>query len=367
MEKKIAVLGGGAGGHAMAADLTLKGMEVRWCEAPEFAEKFKVALEHQEIELDDLRDPENRQKVVKIYKVTTSFEDAMKNADYIMIAIPALGHRLFFTSMIPYLEDGQAVVIYPGNFGALLLANMLRGKGMAKDVVLAETSTMPYGCRVMAPGKVHISVDAQKMCIASFPAKNSNKIFNDLKLLYPLLEPCDNVMASTLSNPNFPVHPLGSVINVGAIETLKNDFYLYKMGLTPSGLRTVKAVYDEIEKLSKAIGVRVTQYTESTFRDQATIMGAAFDRDLAIEEASGPSSMESRYISEDVPCGLVPTALLAHQFNVPTPIINSIIELASVMNKRDYRKEGTSLEELGIAGLSKDELAKVLQEGWPAT
>ena len=36
MLKKIAVLGGGNGAHAMAADLTLKGLEVNMCEAPQF-------------------------------------------------------------------------------------------------------------------------------------------------------------------------------------------------------------------------------------------------------------------------------------------------------------------------------------------
>ncbi|GAH82382.1 unnamed protein product, partial [marine sediment metagenome] len=229
-------------------------------------------------------------------------------------------------------------------------ANMLREKGVTKDVVLAETSTMPYGCRVMAPGKVHISCDAKVICIASFPAKNSNRVFSDLKSLYPLLEPCDNVIASSLSNVNFPVHPLGAVINVGAIETLKNDFYLYKMGLTPSGLRAVKAAYDEIRRIGEAMGIKLIEYPEPTFVDQATIMGAAFDRDLAITEASGPSSMESRYVSEDVPRGLVPTALLANKFNVPAPLLNAIIDLASALNGRDYRKEGTSLEELGVAG-----------------
>jgi glycerol-3-phosphate dehydrogenase len=35
---KIAVLGGGHAGFAHAADLTLKGFEVRLCEVPELAE-----------------------------------------------------------------------------------------------------------------------------------------------------------------------------------------------------------------------------------------------------------------------------------------------------------------------------------------
>jgi opine dehydrogenase len=55
MLKKIAVLGGGNGAHAMAADLTLKGLEVNMCEAPEFKEGFGVTLERQEISLIDAR------------------------------------------------------------------------------------------------------------------------------------------------------------------------------------------------------------------------------------------------------------------------------------------------------------------------
>ncbi|GAH83172.1 unnamed protein product, partial [marine sediment metagenome] len=43
---------------------------------------------------------------------------------------------------------------------------------------------------------------------------------------------------------------------------------------------------------------------------------------------------------------------------------DAIIELASVINQTNYMEEGMSLEELGIAGLSKEELAKALQEGF---
>lgn len=74
--------------------------------------------------------------------------------------------------------------------------------------------------------------------------------------------------------------------------------------------------------------------------------------------------MKSRYITEDVPYGLVPIAKLARKFNVATPIIDSVIELASVINHTDYMEKGVSLEELRIADLNREELAKVLQEGF---
>ena len=53
LAKKIAVLGGGNGAYAMAADLTLKGFEVNMCEASEFEDSFSPTLERQEISLID--------------------------------------------------------------------------------------------------------------------------------------------------------------------------------------------------------------------------------------------------------------------------------------------------------------------------
>ena len=51
--KKVAILGGGNGAHAMAADLTLKGLEVTICEAPDFEEAFRATLERQSIQMVD--------------------------------------------------------------------------------------------------------------------------------------------------------------------------------------------------------------------------------------------------------------------------------------------------------------------------
>jgi hypothetical protein len=59
----------------------------------------------------------------------------------------------------------------------------------------------------------------------------------------------------------------------------------------------------------------------------------------------------------------VTTAEIARTFHVETPVINAIIELTSVVNETDYRREGRSLEVLGIAGLDKEKLLSLLQEG----
>ena len=91
---------------------------------------------------------------------------------------------------------------------------------------------------------------------------------------------------------------------------------------------------------------------------------APLDKEDTAANITGPSSMNGRYVTEDVPYGLVPAAQLARKFDVDIPIIDAAIKLASVINQADYYKEGRSLEELGIADLSKEELAEILQEGF---
>ena len=364
MPRKIAVLGGGNGAHAMAADLTLKGLEVNMCEAPEFKESFSTTLERQEICLIDAWGEE---RIVKLGMVTMDFEQAIKGVDYIMMAIPATGHKHFFSSIMPYLEDSQTIVVWPGNFSALLFSNMLRERGIKKDITLVEGHTLPWGCRLEAPARIKIFVEAWKLLLATLPARNTDRVINDLKDIYPVVAG-ENVLATSLNNLNPIVHPVGAVLNAGWIDTLGDEFYFYKHGTTLSVARAIKAVYEEVARVANAVGIKMLEYHEESFWSKSTIMSvyfkAPFDMEGTVSNISGPSSMESRYITEDIPYGLVPMAQLSHKFNVDIPIIDATIKLASVVNRADYYKEGRSLEELGIADLSKDELAEILQEGF---
>jgi opine dehydrogenase len=362
--KRIAVLGGGNGAHAMAADLVLKGYEVNMCEAPEFKENISTTLERQAI---DLIDAWGEKHTVKLNMVTTNFAEALNGVSYIMMAVPAIGTKSFFNSILPYLEDGQTIIKWSGNFSALLFANMLKEKGIKKDITLAEGHTLPWGCRLVVPGTVQIMVWVIRLLLATLPAKNIDRVIDDVKHMYPVVAG-ENVLATSLNNLNPIVHPVGTVMNAGWVDTIGKDFYFYRDGNTLSISRGIKGVFEEVSRLANAIGVTMIEYPEEDFWKKSAIMSTYtrvfFDKEGAVAKISGPSSVKSRYITEDVPYGLVPIAKLARKFNVATPLIDSVIQFASVINQTDYHEEGMSLEELGIATLSKKELAKVLQEGF---
>ena len=131
--KRIAVLGGGSGAHAMAADLTMKGHVVNMCELPDFEENIKVPLEKQAITLIDAW---GQRYDVKINKVTTDFKEALEDVEYIMMPIPAIGCKSFFSAVIPHLKDGQTIV----KWSAFLPSPLQR---CSKTKASRRTSTLP--------------------------------------------------------------------------------------------------------------------------------------------------------------------------------------------------------------------------------
>ncbi len=361
--KKIAVLGGGNGAHAMAADLAQKGYEVNMCEAPEFKESISTTLSRQAIELIDVWDEKD---IVKLNMVTTNVKEALKGVSYIMICVPAIGTKHFFNLITPYLEDGQTIIKWAANFSALTFAKILKEKGIKKDITIAEAHTLPWGCRLLEPGKIKLMVWMSQLLLATFPANNLDRVIDEVKKMYPVVAG-ENVMATSLNNLNPIVHPVGTVMNAGWIDTLGKDFGFYREGTTMSIARGIKRAFEEVSMVADAVGVAMLKYPEEDFFKKSTIMSsysrAPFDKEGASAKISGPSSVKSRYITEDVPYGLVPIAKLGHKFNVSTPFIDAVIEFSSVINETNYMEQGMSLEELGIASLDKKELNRFLQEG----
>jgi opine dehydrogenase len=361
--KTIAVLGGGNGGHAMAADLAMKGYHVRIWEHADYKEAFAPTLERQSIHLIDAWGIPHD---VKVARATLDIREAISGAGFLMITAPAEAAVKFFEMAQPHLENGQAVVKWSGNFSALLFARRMKDAGVRRDVILAEAHTLPWGCRMNAPGSVQIMVWVTRLFLATFPSGRLGEIIGDVAAMYPVV-PAENVLATSLNNLNPTVHPVGTVMNAGWIDTAGKDFFFYRDGNTLSISRGIKAVYGEVAALAQAVGVSMAEYPEDDFWKKSAIMStnarAAFDKEGMVAKISGPSSVRSRYITEDLPQGLVPMAKLARQFGVPTPVIDAVIALGSVINQTDYLKEGLSLQDLGLSGLNKQELARYLNQG----
>lgn len=361
MMEVVAVLGAGSGGCATAADLSLRGYKVNlWNRT---YNRIAPILKSGGIELTGRV---KEQGFAKLNKIAWGdhIKEAIQDAAIIIVTVPAFGHKDVAARCAPYLRDGQIIVLNPGYLGSLEFAKTLRGMGVKKDIKIAETSTLTYACRKLDLSKVDVIIATKFFLFSTFPGKNVKEVIGIFKRLYPSAIQAINVLEACLNNPNPIVHPVGMLLNIGRIEHSEH-FYFYKEGVTPSVAKIIQAIDEERLALCKALGFRQISTKERLIRggyaEEGTIQEMYNKSVLGCIKS--PSSMQSRYITEDVPYGLVPWASLGNMLNVPTPTIESIIKLASVINNVNYYKEGRTVEKLGISGLSAEGLNRFLAEG----
>ena len=384
LEKPVALLGGGACAQTFAAELSLAGYEVRLYELPELAsETLGEVLKTHEIELTGKQlnfKWFRREGVAKIGLVTTEIAEALKGAGLVIVAIPAKGHKPFFERMIPYLEDGQMISIFPDNFGCLMLRNMMREKGCDADVIIGGWSSMPYGVRIIEPGKVDCILRIRELICDALPSTDGGRFFETLKGLPAFdgtveLKRGDTIIGVDFSNPNPVIHVPGSILNVGAMEvsemegTLgipKGKYSMYKYGMSPAVSRVQFGFYQEERKIADAMGIKMAEYREDQFFWKGSIMGIEYwvpFVDVIMPPIAGPDSVEHRYFTEDIPVGTVVRYRLAKEFDVDVPVIEALIRLGSVVCNRDFLKEGISLGELGIEDLDKEQIMRYVRQG----
>jgi len=78
---------------------------------------------------------------------------------------------------------------------------------------------------------------------------------------------------------------------------------------------------------------------------------------------NAPSTLNHRYIFEDVPMSMVPMASLGQAYGVSVRAMDSIIRLACIVHRTDYWRRGRTLDKLGVAQLSVGELTRYVNEG----
>lgn len=394
-DKPIAVLGAGAVAKASAADCALAGAKVRICDMPPFAEKTLFGIKEKGIKFygDQLNlYGFERSGWAKMDKVTTDVAEAVEGAGIVIIATPAAGHKPFFEKLIPALEDGMVIHIFPDNYGTLLLRKMMREAGCTKKVIVGGWSSAPYGCRVDVKGgvilpRVRAYYRAINLRGAALPMTDQEAFLESAKYMGNMdavtkgdgAVSGKTVMDTGFSNVNPVLHCPGTILGVGTMENWgviygedKYQFSIYSHAYCPSIAEVQYAFYKEQCRLAEAMGVGIQDFEKEQFFHRESILGAEymgpdyripFDQQNYIQLGTGPHTIHNRYITEDIPVGCHVYHELGKKYGVKTPVIDSMINLASAMLNVDFYEKGYTLDYLGIGHMDKEQLLRYLNEG----
>ena len=356
--KTIAILGDGNGAHMMAADLTMKGHRVNMFVYEERDEVERL-MRTGTIEVTGTVSGK-----VKLNKVTTDIDEAIRDARYICVVTPAFVHDYYAHLLKDRVRKDQIIVTFPGAFAALQYRKVF---GDTADCpVMADVNNLPYDTRLSGPAKV-TCFGRNAVNIAFFPASAGNRLIDEMREdLFPFEKVYNNVLESGLSIVNPAWHTGPCLLSVSEIERPTSNFFVYEHGWTPSACKLNIVLDNERKAVGKALGWHLRPMEDfSGMPDGFTWqqLYAAGHGAISLTPICGPNSIFDRYLTEDCPYGLVPWAAIGEMLGVPMPMTNSCIDIYNVIHETDWRREGLTAEKMGITGLDKDQLVEYVTTG----
>lgn len=349
----ITIVGAGHGGTTVAADLKSKGHHITLLKTSE-----KLHLDHYEYLLRHngnvtIQHDEKTSDVVQLDLLTRDYSIAFNKADLVILYVQTNFHEDVIQKMAPYLHNGQMILCEPGYLSTAYFIKHTSDKRLT--VIEAESS--PIDCRIESPGHVRVLFKNVRNPIGVYPKARSDEILRDLAPLGYRFTRLGSVIEAAIHNPNLIVHTVGAVMSIPRIEYSKGEYWMYREVFTPHVWNIVKSLDGEKMEVLEKLGFERLPYVEACkFRNAEDLSrdGTEVFFDYAQNSSpKGPTTPDTRYVTEDVPEGLVLLESLGKVLGVPTPTCAGLINIASAALSRDFRREGRSVERLGYDRLQK--------------
>jgi opine dehydrogenase len=328
-------------------------------ELPQFAENIAAVQALGGIQLTGQAPMGGAPGFARLELATTSIPEAVEGAELVMVVVPAYGHEAFMRELLPCVREGQVVVFHSGYFAAPIFARMLAEAGR-RDVLFGETTSLIYLARLQGAGRVWIKAAKRRMPFSALPASRTEEALNRIRLAYPQFVPARNVFDTSLNEAGVLVHPVTTLLNLSRIEQngpYRSSYY----DLTPGMGRVMDAVDAERQALQARLGLDPVSLP-SMIKDFFGVSGAnCYESIRACPNYStqtSPDSLQHRYISEDIPFGLVPVVSLGEQLGIDMSSTRAVIQLAGAATGSDFWKAGRTAELMGFAGMSADEMTR---------
>jgi opine dehydrogenase len=299
-------------------------------------------------------------------RIACSCADAIANADAVMVALPGYGHKSVLDAAGAHLREGQPVIISShASFGALYLSRLLAARGVHAPII-AWGTTLTTG-RQPSLTEVNVATVRQKVDLATVPDGAIDAghalctaLFGDRFVKR------DGLLAIALSNLN-PQNHLGiALLNLTRME--RGEEWSQGENITPTVGRLIEALDEERLAIAKVFGLSVRTVREHFSLSFHVPMASVSEMNQEMHRqgrgGAGPATVNSRYVLEDVPFGLLPTILLGRLAGSPATLHESGVALFSAAYGRDFTQDNDLLPELGLERLSVAELQRLMRSGY---
>lgn len=343
---KVSILGAGNVGVAIAADLSIKGHSVTLIKTSRSKSNSfgELVINGGCVSLKE----NSVYTHTRIEKISEDLSD-VKDAEVVFVTIQSTYHEELFKKIYTYLNGEQIVVCICSYMSSFYMAKY------CKSMPTMVETTGPYleGRVEMNDwkGKVVFRVGCRlsRSPLSVYQGWRKEKCMKKLHELYKGFSDDYSVVESALLNPNLVLHTVGSVMSLPRIEFSNGDFCMYREAYCRKNNTTFNVMLklDEEKKsvLRKLHCSPVDIFVAGGFLGNPTESFYSYSE--SSDRAKSPTSVHSRYITEDVSQGLVLLESIAKTVGVNTPITTALIDIASVALGEDFRASGRTIGKLG--------------------
>lgn len=350
LNMKITVLGAGHGGVAMSADMALSGYDVSLAAVKEHSTNIKLLRSTGGIKIEGFTSSGRQPQFASPKVITEDVPAVLKDADIIMLILPAFAQEVYTDLIIRHAKNG-AIVLFPcGGFSALKFYNELKNIGMQDAFIPCETSSLVYTAKITGAGKVLIKAIKDNVYFSAVPIEKSDEALKKLNIIYPQFKKVHSVWQTSFSNPSAVLHTIPTLLNMSRIEQMGPYRYSH-YDITPCVGKVMEAVDEERISVAGKLFPNPPTFLETMCKIYNLNCGGIYEAIKSISAYNiqfSPDGMKHRYVTEDIPYSLVPMATIAKKLDIPTPNMDSVINIACMANGENYWQIGRTAEKLGF-------------------
>lgn len=367
--RQVLVCGGGNGAHcltALSALLPDTTVNVLTLYADEAMRWKNSSDENGGIDLTIYSDGTKNTVKTKPSLITKDPKTAMKDVNIVFLTVPAFAHEQYLKALYPYIQPNTLIVGLPGQAGFEFQCKHILAEKMSTSAVVSFES-LPWACRILEFGR-HVELLGFKETLGASIIKGNktNLPFPPFQRIQTILgkEPkvreIQNYIAVTLMAKSI-VHP---PMMYGKWSTFDGqpltEKPLFYQGIDERQADLLSRVSDEVVNTAKAIEEQRPEmdmkevihifdwykvYYKNQIKDNSSLQmamktNAAYDGLVhpmkKTEDGRFIPDFNYRYVSEDVPYGLVVLKGIAVIAGVQTPVMDEVITWCQKQLNKEY-------------------------------
>ncbi len=297
--------------------------------------------------------------------IADNLERAVRDADVVMMTLPCEAHRTVIETFAPFVRGGQVVIISSHcSLGAIYLAQLLAVRRVGCPIVALGT-TIAYS-RAEGDAGVQIWYLRDRVECATLPTSASSVGLATCEALFgKRFSPLKDVIAASLSNVNGQAHLAMVLANFTRMER-GEKWHPFEYA-TDSVSRLAVALDAERLATAAAYQAPVQSFAEFLHFTYGVPLSPVADMFRAMhargDDMVGPATLESRWITQDMPFIVFPMMELAKRAAVKTPLHDGALNVMSALYGRDLHAGNDLFSALEIATRSVDEIRALARGG----